>query len=129
MEILNMFDWIKVYHEKLGYDFDNMTPEECMNAIRDISLALNQEVAELVNSFPWKPWRKIEDQVWDTDNAIEEIVDIFFFLGEIMEAARINPKSLERVFYKKLTENYDRIKRGYNNKSEEREGDKYAKRR
>jgi len=115
-----MFDWIKVYHKRLGYDFTEVSLEERMNAIRNISLALNQEVAELIDSFPWKPWRKIKDQVWDTENAKEEIIDIFFFLGEIMEAAWIDPKSLERVFYKKLNKNYDRIKRNYNNKPEER---------
>ncbi len=120
MEISNMFDWIKVYHKRLGYDFTEVSLEERMNAIRNISLALNQEVAELIDSFPWKPWRKIKDQVWDTENAKEEIIDIFFFLGEIMEAAWIDPKSLERVFYKKLNKNYDRIKRNYNNKPEER---------
>jgi len=120
MEITEMFEKIKEYHKRLGYDFKDATSEERMNAIRDKALALNQEVAELVDSFPWKPWRKIKDQTWDTENALEEIVDIFFFLGEIMEAAWINPKFLESTFYKKLVENYNRIERGYNNKPEER---------
>ncbi|MBU2249357.1 MAG: dUTP diphosphatase, partial [Gammaproteobacteria bacterium] len=98
----------------------NATPEERMNAIRDKSLALYQEVAELVDSFPWKPWRSIEDQPWSNSNAIEEIVDCFFFLGEIMEAADIDPENLSIVFNEKLAENYDRIKRGYNNDPSER---------
>ena len=122
MKIAEMFLRIKSYHKILGYDFEKATPEERMNAIRDKALALNQEIAELVDSFPWKPWRKIEDQTWDTNNAVEEIIDIFFFLGEIMEAAWINPEILETIFYEKLRENYDRIKRGYNNKPEERKG-------
>jgi len=39
-----------------------------------------------------------------------------------MEAAWINPEVLERAFFKKLVENYDRIERNYNNKPEERKG-------
>ena len=120
MELSEMFKHIKKYHEALGYNFENVHFDIRMNAIRNISLALNQEVAELVNSFPWKPWRKIEDQTYDIKNAVEEIVDIFFFLGEIIEAAYINPEFLEETFHRKLTENYDRIKREYNNKPEER---------
>ena len=122
MEIAKMFGLIKNYHKALGYYFENGSFEERMIAIRNTSLALNQEVAELVDSFPWKPWRKKEDQTWDTINATEEIVDILFFLGEIMEIAWIGPKELEKAFYKKLIENYDRINRKYNNKPEERKG-------
>ena len=120
MELSEMFKHIKKYHEVLGYNFENATFEERINAIRNISLALNQEVAELVDSFPWKPWRKIEDQTYDIRNAMEEIIDIFFFLGEIMEAAHINPVFLKETFHRKLMENYDRIWREYNNKPEER---------
>jgi len=118
--LTEMFQQMKDYHIKLGYDFANATIDERMNAIRDKSLALNQEVAELVDSFPWKPWRSINSQPWDTVNAMEEIVDILFFLGEIMEAAWIDHTMLEDVFEYKLKENYDRIKRGYNNKKEDR---------
>ncbi len=120
MKLIEMFWEIEKYHKILGYDFGKATPEEQMNAIRDSGLALNQEVAELIDSFPWKPWRPIGFQKWDTNNAVEEIIDIFFFLGQIMEAAYINPRKLEEMFDYKLKENYNRINRGYNNTPEER---------
>jgi hypothetical protein len=120
MELIKMFEEIKEYHKKLGYDYSGTTEEERMEGVRKASLALFQEVAELVDSFPWKPWRKIENQRWNVSNAVEEIVDILFFLGEIMEAGLIKPSWLEDVFNYKLKENYERIDRGYNNKPEER---------
>lgn len=115
-----MFNQIEDYHKTLGYHYKNMTNEECLNNIRHTGLALYQEVGELIDSFPWKPWRKIEDQNSDEYNAAIEIVDILFFLGAIMSAASISSSTIEALFEYKLRENYDRIKRGYNNDPDER---------
>ena len=120
MELTKMFELIEEYHKTLGYHYVNMTTQECLENIRYTGLALYQEVGELIDSFPWKPWRKIEDQPSDEYNAAMEIVDILFFLGAIMSAASISPVTLEAIFEHKLRENYDRIKRGYNNTPEER---------
>ena len=120
MEITEMFREIKKYHKALGYDHDFKTSTERMKEMRDHALALNQEVAELVNCFPWKPWRDVKKQPWETEHAIEEIVDIFFFLGAICEIAYIFPESLETAFKKKLQENYKRIEEKYNNTPDER---------
>jgi len=120
MEITEIFRRIKEYHKELGYDFEHTELEERTEAIRHGGLALYQEVSELMDSFPWKPWRSMIDQTWSNSNAIEEIADCLFFLGFIMEAAWIHPEDVQLVFLEKLRENYDRIKRGYNNKPEER---------
>ena len=53
-------------------------------------------------------------------NAAIEIVDIMFFLGAIRAAAGISSETIEMLFEDKLRENYDRIKRGYNNDPDER---------
>lgn len=115
-----MFDQIEEYHKALGYDYKNMLPKDCLESIRHNGLALYQEVAELMDSFPWKPWRRIEDQPSDEYNAAIEIVDIIFFLGAIRAAASIAPETIAVLFKDKLNENYERIRQGYNNKPEER---------
>lgn len=120
MTLQEMFEKIKKYHKTLGYDYYNISFEKRMQDIRNYGLALHQEVAELVNSFPWKPWRGTIDQPWDTSNAKEEIIDCLFFLGSIMEAAGIDSEDIEIIFNEKLLKNYSRIKRNYNNKPEER---------
>ena len=120
MELIEMFSKIRDYHEKLGYKCTGMALPKRMEIIRHSGLALNQEVAELIDSFPWKPWRDIYDQPWNITNAIEEIIDVLFFLGLIIEAAHIDPASLPPMFDYKLKENYNRIECAYNNKPEER---------
>ena len=120
MNLIQMFNEIETYHKKLGYDYTNATVEQRMDGTRHSGLALYQEVAELMDSFPWKPWRSIEDQTFDHKNAVMEIVDILFFLGGVMEAANINGEEVQIMFNKKMKENYSRIERGYNNKPEER---------
>jgi len=120
MNIETMFNEIERYHKQLGYDPKDLEVVERMTTIQQGGLALYQEVAELIDSFPWKPWRLVKDQNWDRANAIVEIVDIIFFLGLIMEAAYITGEEVQIMFYRKHQENYNRIDRGYNNKPDER---------
>ena len=119
MEITKMFQLIEDYHKTLGYHMRTRNGVD-LDGIRHGGLALTMEVAELIDSFPWKPWRKDLDQDFNLANAKMEIIDCIFFLGFIMEAADIIPEELEIVFESKLRENYDRIKRGYSNTADER---------
>ena len=111
----SVFNLIENYHKELGYndrvDCDN--PAHRIERARHISLALYQEVAELVDSFPWKPWREPKDQVYDRSNIKVELVDLIFFITAIMEIFDITPGEMELQFKAKLRENYDRIRRGY----------------
>jgi hypothetical protein len=96
------------YHDRLGHDTGDK-----VQIIRDGCLALYQEVAELTDSFPWKPWRKIDDQTFDTDNACREMVDIFFFMAKIMRAAGITADDFVTKFTWVLNNNLDRLRNGY----------------
>ncbi len=120
MEIVEMFNKIEEYHKVLGYSFSKEIVRERMVGLREAALGLIMEVTELIDSFPWKPWRSLESQRLNLENAYEEVIDCFFFLALICEAAELDPKMLEHVFKRKLQENYDRIKQGYNNRPEER---------
>jgi len=120
MELSEMFEDIEEYHKKLGYKYRGMPIEDQMVHLRYNALAFNLEIAEFINSFPWKAWRPIKDQCYDKNNAIKEVVDMFFFIGALLEIASITSEEVETMFRIKLTENYNRIERGYNNKPEER---------
>lgn len=120
MDLHNMFSLIQKYHVDLGYDTTAMTLEECMQHFRNMGLAANQELSELVDSAPWKPWRKAKDQELDVYNATMEAIDTIFFLVGMLECLAVHPDDFEQMFRQKLNENYDRIRRGYNNKPEER---------
>ena len=114
-----IFEDIKKYHLRLGYNYNEMGVECAMEAMRNNCLALHAEVAELLNSFPWKPWRRKRDQTLDTENAKEEVIDCLFFLGAICEIAGIQPTELTQTFREKLAENYRRLNNGYNKPKKE----------
>jgi len=120
MDITEMFKRIEVYHKKLGYDYSNATPAEKIRYIRENTLALFQEVAELTNSLPWKPWRSVEDQLYDIQNATKEMIDCFFFLGAICEIIGITSEMIHHEFELVMANNYARIEKGYNNDPKER---------
>ena len=116
----NMFNEIKEYHEELGFP---LSKEEQKAAFRDpeairlmnnqLIAALHNEVTELQESTPWKPWRPINYKPTDIPNMAEEVVDILFFLGAFMENNSLSWEQVEDVFRRKMHINYERIKLGY----------------
>jgi len=117
--LVEVFHKIQQYHEVLGYPGEVKSETERYQKFRDLMLAMNQEVAELCDSFPWKPWREIKDQTHDENNAVMEMVDIIFFMGSILELFGISPYRLEETLHSKLVENYSRIQRGYSKPKED----------
>jgi len=111
-----IFTQIEKYHKELGHNrpFDSM--EQRMQSMRNSSLALMMELAELIDSTPWKSWRNIADQTFDKDNAIREVVDIIFFLVSICEELHIKPEEIENKFVQVLKNNYARLDNGYSKK-------------
>lgn len=115
-----MFDHIKTYHEELGFP---LSKEEQKAAFRDpeatrlmnnqLIAALHNEVTELQESTPWKPWRPVDYKSTDIPNMAEEVVDILFFLSAFMENNELSWERVEETFKRKMRVNYDRIKTGY----------------
>ena len=120
MSLITTFQDIKTYHKQLGYDYSNVTQTKKIQYFRENALALYQEVAELVSSTPWKPWRSIKDQKYNVPNAAREVIDCIFFLGAICEILGISSEDLEVMFKMVLKHNYTRIESGYNNEKEDR---------
>ena len=111
-----MLDEIEQYHTKLGQQRTYANPEEQMQCVRDVILATYQELAELTDSLPWKPWRQTVDQTEDLDNAAREVIDIIFFLGAIVEHLQITPYILEDKFHSVMINNLKRLEDGYSKK-------------
>lgn len=120
LTVMRMFNEIKEYHEELGFP---LSKEEQKAAFRDpeavrlmnnqLIAALHNEVTELQESTPWKPWRPISYKPTDIPNMAEEVVDILFFLGAFMENNSLSWEQVEDVFKRKMHINYERIKLGY----------------
>lgn len=120
LTVIDMFNEIKEYHEELGFP---LSKEEQKAAFRDpeavrlmnnqLIAALHNEVTELQESTPWKPWRPINYKLIDIPNMAEEVVDILFFLGAFMENNSLSWEQVEDVFKRKVRINYARITLGY----------------
>ena len=113
-----IYNAVNTYQCRLGYDTYEMGDEERMDYLRQNLLALHQEVAELADSFPWKPWRSITGQTNNRENATREIIDCIFFLIAIARSSFISADELEEMFGWVLDNNYNRILIGYNNTKE-----------
>lgn len=109
--LVDVFRLIHKYHEHLGANtFASFNRQDANN----ICLALHAEVDELLESYDWKPWRPAGYKDVDQANMMVEIVDILFFLGSFAETFGITGSDLTYTFFKKLSENYNRISEGYN---------------
>jgi len=114
MDFKEIYQAINEYQCTLGHDTTKMTAQELLEYRNNMSLGLFMEVAELIDSTPWKPWRPVKDQTFDIPNARVEIIDCIFFLVGIARSMYITAEDLEAEFTKKLEENYARITSGYN---------------
>ena len=116
MHFNEIYQAIEKYHIQLGHNrpFDSM--EQRMQSMRNSALGLMMELAELVDSTPWKPWRSTSSQLFDKDNATREVIDIIFFLVGICENLKITPREIEDKFELVLENNYARLQNGYSQK-------------
>lgn len=120
LTVMRMFDKIKEYHEELGFPLSKeeqkatfRNPEATRLMNNQLIAALHNEVTELQESTPWKPWRPVDYKPTDISNMAEEVVDILFFLGAFMENNSLSWEQVEDVFKRKMHINYERIKLGY----------------
>ncbi len=113
LTVKQMFEQIAEFQNRLAPDVTKCEEHEKIDRAKICSLALYQEVAELVDSFPWKPWREIEDQTMDIENMEREIIDCIFFLAQISRCFGITSTDLEDRFHKVLANNNARLINGY----------------
>ena len=74
----NIFELQDVLNRRIGVNMDEMNDEERAKWILNYVRAMQQELAELTDSVPWKWWAKYQE--FDKQNTKVEIVDLFHFL-------------------------------------------------
>ena len=74
-------------------------------------MALSDELHEFLRETPWKPWKK--QQSLNTDNAKDELVDMFHFYMNLCMSVGMDPDELYERYKMKNIENIGRQKRGY----------------
>lgn len=106
-----MFDMQKKLNKRVGVDTDTMDDEERAKWILNYARALGQELAELVDSVPWKWWAQY--QHFDKHNAKVEIVDIFHFLISLAQTLGLTAGDVFESYLRKNQVNFERQEQGY----------------
>lgn len=97
--------------KRTGIDHQALNDEERIQWILNYARGLQQEVAELIDSVPWKWWAHY--QKMDLQNARVELIDVFHFLISIAQVLGMSAEDFFQVYCKKNKINHCRQDSGY----------------
>lgn len=98
-------------NRRIGVETSKMTEKEQIQWVLNYTRAMSQELAELVDSVPWKWWAKY--QKFDTQNAKVEVVDLFHFLVSLAQTLGMSAQDVHQLYVKKNIVNHQRQDAGY----------------
>ncbi len=112
-EIFSLQDGL---NRRIGVVTEGMAEEEQRKWILNYVRAMQQELAELTDSVPWKWWAKYQE--FDRQNARVEVVDLFHFLISLAQVLGMSAEDVHAAYLKKNKVNHDRQDSGYSEKDE-----------
>ena len=113
-QLRELFRMQKALNARIGVHTDDMTHEEKTEWVLNYCRAMNQELAELTDSVPWKWWAKY--QKLDEQNARVEVVDLFHFLISLAQVLGMSADDVFEAYMKKNEVNFQRQDSGYTEK-------------
>ncbi len=109
--MINHWEEMTKFQNKMnGRSLEGAPSGDRITLARQMCNALFMEVAELQDSFSWKPWR--DSVAADKENIKREIVDCLFFLHHIGTCFSIGPAELEAKYNEVMTNNVTRYHDG-----------------
>lgn len=112
----NIFELQEQLNSRIGVKMNEMNDEERAKWILNYVRAMQQELAELTDSVPWKWWAKYQE--FDKQNAKVEIVDLFHFLISLAQVMGMTADDVHEAYLKKNKVNHNRQDSGYSTKDE-----------
>ena len=113
----SIFSMQENLNRRIGVDTSAMSEEEQTRWVLNYVRAMQQEMAELTDSVPWKWWAKY--QAFDLQNARVEVVDLFHFLVSIAQVLGMSAEDVFQAYVKKNAVNHNRQETGYSVKDHE----------
>lgn len=103
------------YQNRMGYVYTEMAKEEKLNHLRNYTVALMMEQAELLKEVSWKPWRPLEAQKPKPNKRkiSLEWIDCFIFLLDQAYCLDLSVEDIQDAFTTKTANNLARISSGY----------------
>ena len=112
-----IFSMQAALNRRIGVELEGLNEEEKARWVLNYTRAMQQELAELVDSVPWKWWAKY--QTFDEQNARVEVVDLFHFLVSLAQTLGMTAADVHEAYLKKNQVNFSRQETGYSVKDEE----------
>ena len=111
-----IFEMQDTHNHRIGVVTENLSEEEKTKWVLNYTRAMQQEIAELIDSVPWKWWAKYQE--FDEQNAKVEIIDLFHFLISLAQVMGMTPDDVYNAYVKKNQVNHNRQESGYKDKDE-----------
>ena len=111
-----IFEMQDTLNQRIGVVTENLSEEEKTNWVLNYTRSMQQEIAELIDSVPWKWWAKYQE--FDEQNAKVEIIDLFHFLISLAQVMGMTPDDVYNAYVKKNQVNHNRQESGYKDKDE-----------
>ena len=111
-----IFELQEKLNGRIGVNMNEMNDDDRAKWILNYIRAMQQELAELTDSVPWKWWAKYQD--FDKQNAKVEIVDLFHFLISLAQVMGMSADDVYEAYLKKNKVNHNRQDSGYEEKDE-----------
>ncbi|HQU08746.1 MAG TPA: dUTPase [Opitutales bacterium] len=115
-KLTEIFEMQRALNLRIGVDTASMDEQAQAQWVLNYVRAMQQEIAELVDSVPWKWWAKYQE--FDHQNARVEVVDLFHFLVSIAQVLGMTPDDVYQAYRKKNEVNHQRQESGYAVKDE-----------
>ena len=106
-----LFDLQAALNKRIGVDTASMSEADKIQWVLNYTRAMQQEMAELVDSVPWKWWANYQE--FDEQNAKVEVVDLFHFLISLAQVLGMTPQDVHAAYTKKNQVNHQRQASGY----------------
>jgi dimeric dUTPase (all-alpha-NTP-PPase superfamily) len=103
-------------NRRIGVELEGLDEAEKTRWVLNYTRAMQQELAELIDSVPWKWWAKY--QKFDEQNARVEVVDLFHFLVSLAQTLGMSAEDVYAAYVKKNEVNHSRQESGYSVKDE-----------
>ena len=110
-QLRELFRMQKALNKRIGVHMTGMSDEERTKWLLNYTRAMQQELAELTDSVPWKWWAKY--QKFDEQNARVEVVDLFHFLISLAQVLGMSADDVFAAYVKKNEVNFKRQETGY----------------
>ena len=101
--------------EAYGIDYDTITDEEKISSIKDMVLALTDELHEALAEVGWKPWAT--SRHINSPELKGELIDAYHFLMNLMLIAGMSDAEVDDAYQEKNKRNLSRQQEGYDGRT------------